>query len=144
MQNLIYLVTLIILFLVAYIDNKSKIIPDKINLIIALLGIINLILDFHNCKTYIASTAITFAAFLLLAIITDGAIGGGDVKLFTALALIFGTEIMLIIAVTFTVAAIINITKVIFKRINIKDSVALAPYICAGTILCLLKNLYMS
>ncbi len=141
MQNIIYIATIILLIKIASIDYKSKIIPDKLNLAIAMLGIFNLILNFENCKIYIASVAITFVVFLFLSAITDGGIGGGDIKLFTALGLIFGVEIMLIIAVTFVLAAIISISRVLLKRINMKESIALAPYICAAVILIILKNL---
>ena len=143
MQNIIYISTIILLIKIAYIDKKQKIIPDKLNLIIALLGIINLIIDFHNCKIYIASAAITFAVFLFLSYLSDGGIGGGDIKLFTALGLIFGQDVVIIIAVTFTSAAIISIVRVVLKRINIKESIALAPYVCVGVIVCLI-NFYIS
>jgi len=126
---------MVLLITAAYIDHKHKIIPDKLTLIIALLGIINLILNFKNCKIYIASAAITFAVFLFLAMITDGGIGGGDIKLFTALALIFGAEVLLIIAGTFTLAAVISMMKILTKKADLKESIALAPYICAGTVL---------
>ena len=135
MQNIIYIATIILLIKIAYIDIKKKIIPDKLNLAIAMLGISNLILNFENCKIYIASSAITFAVFLFLAVLTDGGIGGGDIKLFTALGLIFGVEVLEIIAVTFVSAAIISIARVLLKRINMKESTALAPYICAATII---------
>jgi prepilin signal peptidase PulO-like enzyme (type II secretory pathway) len=143
LQNIIYIVTILSLIKTAYIDYKQKIIPDRLNLIIVLLGIFNLILNFKNCKIYIASAAITFVVFLFIAIITDGGIGGGDIKLFTALSLIFGQEMLLIVAVTFSLAAIISIVKVMLKRINIKDSVALAPSICIGVFACLIK-IYIS
>lgn len=144
MQNIIYIATIILLFRIAYIDYKQKIIPNRLNLVVTMLGALNLILNIQNCKIYIASSAITFAVFLLLSTITGGGIGGGDIKLFTALGLIFGYEIILIIAVTFTLAAVISMYKIIFKKVNIRESIALAPYICAGTILCLIKNLYIS
>ncbi len=139
MQNIIYIATIISLIKIAYIDKKQKIIPDRLNLIVALLGIFNLIFNFQNCKIYIASAAIIFAVFLFLAVLTDGGIGGGDIKLFIALGLIFGTKILEIVAVTFTIAAIVSIVKVMLKRTNMKESVALAPYICTGTIICLIK-----
>lgn len=120
---------------ISIIDIKQKIIHDKLNLVIALLGIFNLIINSENCKMYIASAAITFAVFLFLAVLTDGGIGGGDIKLFTALGLIFGVEVLEIIAVTFVSAAIISIARVLLKRINMKESTALAPYICAATII---------
>lgn len=143
MQEIIYISTILLLTKIAYTDYKQKIIPDILNIIVALLGVFNLILNFENCKIYIASAAITFAVFLFLAVITDGGIGGGDIKLFTALGLVFGHEIMLVITATFVVAAIITIPKVLLKRIKTKESIALAPFICAGTIFCLLK-IYIS
>ena len=143
MQIIIYIVIILLLIKISIIDKKQKIIPDRLSLIVALLGIFNLIQDFHNCKIYIASAAITFAVFLFLAVLTDGGIGGGDMKLFTTLGLIFGPKIILIVAITFTSAAIISLVRVILKRINIKESIALAPYICVATIICLLK-IYIS
>jgi prepilin signal peptidase PulO-like enzyme (type II secretory pathway) len=61
LQEIIYIVLILLLIKIAFIDYKQKIIPDVLNLIIALLGIFNLILNFENCKIYIASAAITFA-----------------------------------------------------------------------------------
>jgi len=141
LQNIIYAAIMILLIKIAYIDYKQKIIPDSLNIVVALLGIFNLILNYKNCKIYIASSAIVLAAFLFLAVLTDGGVGGGDIKLFTALSIIFGPEIMLVITLTFIIAAAISISKVLFKRINMKDSIALAPYICASSILIILKNL---
>lgn len=139
MQGIINITTIIMLVKISYIDYKLKIIPNKLSICVAVLGIFNLIINYDNCKIYIASAAITFAVFLFLAIITDGGIGGGDIKLFTALGLVLGHEIMLVITVTFVVAAIITIPKFLLKRIKTKESIALAPYICAGTIICLIK-----
>jgi len=143
LQGAIYLATILCLVIVAYIDYKQKIIPDRTNITVALLGTLNLMLNIENCKMYIASSAITFAVFLFLVVLTDGGIGGGDIKLFTALGLIFGVEIMLIIAVTFVLAATLSISRVFLKRINMKESIALAPYICAASILIILKNLFI-
>lgn len=139
MQFIIYIATIILLIKIGYIDYNQKIIPDKFNLILVLLGIFNLILNFQNCKIYIALAAITFAVFLFLTIITDGGIGGGDIKLFTVLGLIFGNDILIIIIASFTIATIVSIIRVMLRQINMKESIALAPYICAGTIICLIK-----
>lgn len=135
MQNIIYIAVILLLIKISLTDKKEKIIPDKFNLIIAMLGIFNLILNFQNRKIYIVSAAITFTVFLITAVITDGGIGGGDIKLLTALSLIFGTNILDIVAITFASATIILIPGIISKRINTKANVALAPYICFGVII---------
>ncbi len=143
MQKIIYIITVLLLIKISVIDYKQKIIPDKLNLIVAIVGILNLILNIQNCKIYIASAAITFAVFLLLSMLTNGGIGGGDIKLFTALCLIFGAEILVIVAVTFTFAAVILMLKILFKKVNVRESIALAPYICIGTVICLIKIFYI-
>lgn len=135
MQAIIFITTILLLIKIAYVDYKQKIIPDKQNLIIALLGIFNLIINFENCKVYIASAAITFTVFLLLAVITDGGIGGGDIKLLTALSLIFGTNILTVITITFTVATIFSIPKLFFKQMSVKENVPLAPFVCLAVIM---------
>jgi len=141
LQELIYIVTILLLIKISIIDYKQKIIPDKLNLILALLGILNLIINFQNCKVYIASAAITFTVFLLLAIITDGGIGGGDIKLLTALSLIFGTNILTVITITFTVATIFSMLKLFFKQMSVKENVPLAPFVCLSVIMVVIIKL---
>jgi len=141
MQKIIYAMTILILIKISYIDYKQKIIPDKLNVIIAMLGIFNLIINFQNCKVYIASAAIIFTVFLLLAIITDGGIGGGDIKLLTALSLIFGTNILTVITITFTVAAIFSMLKLFLKQMSVKENVPLAPFVCLSVIMVVIIKL---
>lgn len=131
--------TLLILSKISYIDYKQKIIPDKFNLLLTILGIFNLIIDKQNCKNYITITAIIFTVFLLTAIITNGGIGGGDIKLFTALSLVFGIQILKIISLTFLLAGVYVAYLLIVKNQDTNSNVALGPYICAGTIINLLQ-----
>lgn len=130
--------TILLLIKISYIDYKQKIIPDKLNSIIALLGIFNLILKYENCKIYIASAAITFAVFLLLAVLTDGGIGGGDIKLFTALGFTFGIHVIEIICFTFLTAGVYSIYLVLIKKQKFNSNIALGPFILVGTVISLL------
>ncbi len=139
MQELIYIITIILLIKIAYMDYKQKIISDSLNMIITLLGIFNLIVNFKNCKIYIASAAITFAVFLLLAIITDGGIGGGDIKLLTALSLIYGSQILEIIFFSFLLAGCATAYFIIINKQKSITCIALGPFICAGTFINLLQ-----
>jgi len=141
LQEVIYIIIIFILIKISYIDYKQKIIPDKLNLILALLGILNLLINFQNCKVYIASAAIIFTVFLLLAVITDGGIGGGDIKLLTALSLIFGTNILTVIAITFTVATIFSMLKLFLKQMSVKENVPLAPFVCLSVIMVVIIKL---
>lgn len=143
MQNFIYFATLLILIIVAYIDYKTMIIPDKSHILIAFLGIINIALDFKNIKIYILSTIIVFSFFFIIAIISsyvingkdgESGIGGGDIKLFTALSLVFGYDMFWVIEYTYIIASVVAIIMLILKKTNLKSSVALAPFIMLGTL----------
>ena len=78
-------------FIIDLIDNE---LPDISNLVIAVFGIINLIFLYlegytsvKEISTYIYSGVILFCIYFLLAIITGGQMGGGDIKLIGGLGL---------------------------------------------------------
>lgn len=124
--------------IIAYIDFKHHIISDKFNIILSFIGIVNILINFDNLKDYILTALLVFTFFFIIAIISKGGIGGGDIKLFTALSLIFGTNILFIIIITYIAAAIVSIIMMFFKKYNLKSSVALAPFIMIGTLTYLL------
>lgn len=139
MQKNIYVIAILILIKISIIDYKQKIIPDKLNLIIALLGIFNLIINFKNCIDYVIITTVIFTVFLFIAIITDGGIGGGDIKLLSSLSLIFGIQMLEIIVFAFLIAGVNSIYLVLTKKQKYNSTISLGPFICIGTIICLLN-----
>lgn len=130
----IYLITVIILIIVGYIDYKKRIISDKVNIMLALIGVINIILDFDNVKMYLVSTAIVFTFFLLLSLFTNGGMGGGDIKLFTSLALIFGKGILPVLQFTYAAAAITLIPGIFKGKVNWMSTTAMGPFAAIGTL----------
>ncbi|MEO2117887.1 MAG: A24 family peptidase, partial [Methanocaldococcus sp.] len=81
--NIVYIINFILLILASITDIKERIIPHKYT--IAMI-IINLVVGYY----YFGFNAIIafFSTFILCLILSIG-MGGGDVKLFTALAPIF-------------------------------------------------------
>lgn len=138
MQELIYMATILLLIRISIIDYKQKIIPDKLNLILLLVGILNLMINLKDWIDYVIVMAIIFAAFLFIAIITKGGIGGGDIKLLSSLSLIFGTQMIEIIVFSFSIAGICSICLLLNKKQKYNSSIALGPYICVGAIINLL------
>jgi leader peptidase (prepilin peptidase)/N-methyltransferase len=129
---LLKFIVVLVLIYIAFIDYKHRIIPDKCSIAIACLGIVNTAYDFGNVMSYIISAALVFAFFLILAMVTNGGMGGGDIKLLTALALIFGRDILLVILFTYTAATIMLIPGLFNKKLKFSSSVALGPYITFG------------
>ena len=90
MQTAILVVGVGILAVIAYGDVHTRRIPNALSLAIAILGLIRLILvhDPVAAGHTLVATAAAFAATFLL--FRRGAVGGGDAKLITAMALLVG------------------------------------------------------
>lgn len=124
-----------VLLVISIIDYNHKIIPNSINLFLLLYGIIFSIIDFsfNNLTSNLLGLFIGGGLFLLIAIITKGAMGGGDIKLVAVLGLLFGLKkILLIIFLSFIMGAIISILLLLFKIKKRKDYIPFGPFICIG------------
>lgn len=127
--ELIFIITLMsLLVTMIFIDLEHHIIPNRINLLIGLLGI-----------TYGIFTELTWQSMILgfllggtIIIIVSffGPMGGGDIKLFAALGLWFGPiYIFFTIVFTFLIGAIAGLFILIFKIRDKKDQIAFGPFI---------------
>lgn len=131
----------LILVAAVYTDVKSKTIPDKLNLIALSLGLI--IWCFSNRKMYyMVSFIMAFIIFMFIVYITDGGIGGGDIKLISILGLYLGYYDWLIFCfVTFLCASITSIIRRVLKTEKDKG-IIFAPYILIGYIAISLINYF--
>jgi prepilin peptidase CpaA len=81
---------IILLFVAAYGDVTTLTIPNLLVAAVALLGIIRLIV-IGNIKIAVYTVGVSFLVFIAGAVIfAHGFIGGGDVKLITAMVLLIG------------------------------------------------------
>lgn len=103
------------------IDLIKNELPDLSNIFIAFYGALNLIY-LYFCKSadvsmilnYILSGIILFAIYFILAIITGGQMGGGDIKLIGALGLFFPLkEAIPLFVIPFFIGSIIGILLLI-------------------------------
>lgn len=138
MDMIIKLVVFILLYIIV-IDLKYMIIPDKLNLSLVILGIIMLIYS-SNKYYYIIGAMIGFLVFLIIAVLTD-AMGGGDIKLMTALGLIFGIKgVMFITIFSFITGAIISVLLLLLKIKNRNDKIPFGPFISLSAMLYMCKG----
>lgn len=127
-----------LLLVITIIDLKCQIIPDE--LIIFGLAVC---IPFHITSVYgitflngIGGFLIGGGIFLAIALVTNGAMGGGDIKLMAMLGLWFGiTNILIITMLAFFIGAIISILLLIFKIKNRKDMIPFGPFIALATII---------
>ncbi len=132
---IIYATVIELLMVITVVDLTHKIIPNRLNLIMGIVGAINLIIT----KKFYSSIVAFFVAgvlFLALALMSNGGIGGGDIKLIAPLGLIFGIlPIIYIICYSFIFGAIFGIGLIVFGKKSFLSEIALAPYISFATIM---------
>jgi leader peptidase (prepilin peptidase)/N-methyltransferase len=79
--------------------------------------------------------AVVFVFFSLLAFLTS-AMGGGDIKLMTALGMIFGVKGIIFITVfSFIIGALVSAVLIAFKVKSMKDKIPFGPFICMAALL---------
>ncbi len=120
------------LTLVFIIDLKTQIIPDTLNAFIAICGVASLMLSPSTLHLFTAILGALLGSgfFLLIAVITKGAIGGGDIKLMFGLGLLFGPAgVLNITLLSFALAALASIGLLLTKRKGMKDFIPLGPAI---------------
>lgn len=127
-----------ILLSICLIDFKFHIIPDSLNLVVFLLSIIygfillglgeESMLDIFN-RGYGLILGLSF--FFLIAVVTKGAIGGGDIKLMGGLGFFFGfINTIGIIFFSFIIGGMISILLLILKVITKYEFIPFGPFIC--------------
>ena len=134
-----YMILKPMLFSVAVIDFKENIIPNRLLLTMAEIGLlltfiygisdINLAMDM--LLGMLVGTVI-FGILTLLGRLVSGkdAMGMGDVKLMAALGLFFGSSNILAISIiSFLLGAIISIILILSKKRKIDDYIPFGPFI---------------
>ena len=126
-----------ILLELALSDKKYSIVPDQLLILLAVTAIG--IIPFHSSwKAPLLGALIGFSIMMLIALVGKLAyrrdtLGGGDIKLFSALGLIAGPKgILFIFAATTLLSAACFAYLLAKKRAKITDSLPMVPYIATS------------
>ncbi len=125
-----------LLIVISMIDLKLQIIPNGLIIFGLITGIIFTLFNGFNRElfNYLLSFLIGGGIFLIIAIVTQGAMGGGDIKLMAVLGIWFGwKEILIITLFSFIIGAIISIVLMVLKIKGRKDYVPFGPFIAIAT-----------
>lgn len=139
---LIFYLTAAVFFLalIIFTDFEQYIIFDKILLPFAIIGIVAIIHLNLPIIDRIIATVFGGGIFLLLAILSGGGIGGGDIKLVAVLGLWLGTEKLLnVVLISCIFAGICAGILILTKQKDRKDFFAYGPYFAMSTIFILLN-----
>jgi leader peptidase (prepilin peptidase)/N-methyltransferase len=95
--------------------------------------------DFNELKTPLLVAVGTTAIYLILFILSRGALGLGDVKFAFPLGLCVGwysaNQWLVAIFVSFLIAGLVSVIGLVTKRITRKSRLAFGPYMFLGTFL---------
>ena len=127
----LYCVLFSMLLVLTVIDWRTYTIPNGINLVIFLLGVVRLLTDLGNWKLYAIGMLSVSAVFLLLHILTGGnGLGMGDVKLVASAGLLLGWPKMILAVLVGSLAGAL-IHSVRMKK-GASNKLAFGPYLAAG------------
>ena len=130
-----------LLVLMTITDFEQYMLFDAMTLPLALLGVFyvwQMNLDFYE---HVMAALIGGGVFLLLAVISKGALGGGDVKLIAALGLWLGAEKLLSVVLIGTiVGGLAAVLMILTKQKDRSSYFAYGPYFALTAIYFLLEK----
>jgi len=134
-----YLLLAVILLAVTFIDLGTLLIPDRLIIIGLIGGIVFFFLDSDvNIISGLIGAGVGFGFLLLVAIVSRGGMGGGDIKLAGLTGLFLGWPLGPL-GLFFGVCSggIISIILLLFKIKGRKEMIPFGPFIVLGTLLAL-------
>jgi leader peptidase (prepilin peptidase)/N-methyltransferase len=135
--ELIVALTLISLFIIITVsDIHYMIIPDKILLVFTGLFLFERILwPLTPWWDSLVGAAVGFVLLLLIAFVSKGGMGGGDIKLFSLIGFVLGIKLLLLSFFLSTLyGAVFGILAMLLKLVKKRQPIPFGPFIVAGTL----------
>lgn len=130
--------TLISLFIIITVsDITYMLIPDKVLMIFSFIFLFERLIDpLQPWWDSILGAAVGFGLLLFIAIVSKGAMGGGDIKLFAVLGLALGTKVTLLSFFLATlIGAIGGVIGLMLGIVKKGEPIPFGPFIAAGTLI---------
>jgi leader peptidase (prepilin peptidase) / N-methyltransferase len=136
--ELIITLTLISLFIIIFVsDIAYMIIPDKVLLVFAGIFLLERIfIPLTPWWDSLVGGAIGFVLLLVIALVSKGGMGGGDIKLFALIGFVVGTK-TLFLAFFFStlLGAVLGLLGMAFGLVKKGKPIPFGPFIAVGTLI---------
>ncbi|MDD2400714.1 MAG: prepilin peptidase [Clostridia bacterium] len=133
-QGFVGIILFSLSLVIASIDLEHYIIPDSLVLVLILSGIIYHIVSRNlSLINILLGTVIGFTIPFVLALISRGGMGGGDIKLCTAIGMWLGLPgVFLALFLSSFVGSIVGITLIVTKIRQRKEPIPFGPFLVLG------------
>lgn len=133
-----------LLICISLIDFDHQIIPDGLVLFGFIIGVLHKIINslFHQASfgfsDSIGGLLLGGGIFLIIAIVSNGGMGGGDIKLMAMLGFWFGIkEILLVMLLSFIIGAVVSVFLLLCRKKGGKDAIPFGPFIAGSAFIAL-------
>ncbi|KPU28066.1 peptidase A24 [Caloranaerobacter sp. TR13] len=133
-----YLFLTSLLVVISFIDYKHQIIPDSVLLFGFFITFIFKLLYYSKVELLnsILGLLIGGLIFLIIAIVSHGGMGGGDIKLIALLGFFFGLKhLLLLMFLSFLIGAFFSIMLLLLRIKDRKDFIPFGPFISIAAII---------
>ncbi len=121
---------------VAFIDYDHMIIPNKIVLPGAVMGLVaSMALDPQRWWVYIAGSLGAGAFMFALALIWPGGMGPGDIKMALFMGAVLGAYVMVALFAAFLLGSLVGVFMLVVQKRSRKEKIPFGPYLAMGAIL---------
>ncbi len=142
-EALQYLIIIGFLIPVFIIDLEHSIIPDGLNIGILVVSIFSVLIQIYtgdkvwsDLINHGLGLLLGGGFFLLIAMVTNGAMGGGDIKIMGALGFLFGVKnTLLLMFLSFVIGGVLSLILIGLKIKTRKDYIPFGPFICIAAMI---------
>jgi prepilin signal peptidase PulO-like enzyme (type II secretory pathway) len=134
-----------VMLVVAFIDWELMIIPNKIVLPAALVGLAaSIALDPGRWWVYLAAAVGASLFLFILALIWPGGMGGGDIKLALFMGGVLGFMVIAAMFLAFLFGAAVGLILIATKVKTRKDHIPFGPYLALGSVIAILYGAWLA
>jgi len=122
--------------MITFIDLDHMIIPDKLNLILLVTGVLYYFVQRPFSFKSLLFSMLIGSVFLFILTVFTGGFGGGDIKYMFVMSFFLGFRGVLVnMFIGFILGSIIGVLLILTKKKSRKDMIPFGPYLCLGSLI---------
>lgn len=144
-----YIILTALLIPIIFIDIKKHIIPNSLNLVGAIAGIILIFFDLANYQNYLWGAVFGLGLFIIIILASEfilkkQGMGEGDAKLMGVIGLFLGLPNTILTAfLSFVIGSIYGIIAMALKKLKPGEEMPFGPFIAIGAMISMLCGDYI-